>query len=620
MATRQPAFKLLPMPRRIISTGAWFELPDRRLILLDSPVASDLCFTARRLRAALRSRFGLNWEMVASKATPADQIGLTLRIAPNLSAEQGYRLTITPAGIEIIAAEAAGVFYGIGTLIQLLDAAAGPALPTLAIRDWPDFPVRGVMLDVSRDKVPSMDTLRRLINLLAGWKVNQFQLYTEHTFAYRNHPEVWAQASPLTGEDILDLDAYCRERFVELVPNQNCFGHMHHWLTHPRYAPLAETAGEFDLPWGRREGPFSLCPGDPRSLELIRSLLDELLPHFTSRRFNGGCDETFDLGQGRSREACAQRGKGRVYLEFLQSIAREVHRRGHTLQFWGDIVLQYPELIRELPADCTALAWGYEAEHPFREQGMRFRAAGIPFYVCPGTSSWCSLAGRTDNALRNLANAALNGGEQGATGYLVTDWGDDGHWQHLPVSYPGFAMGAAYAWAYEANRSIDVGGAVGWHAFRDGTGQSGRAAYALGNVYRAPGVEIGNASLLFRVLQTPLDQIAVLGVEAGGWECTLRAVDEAIMPLAHSHIGRPDAGLIVREFDLTARLMRHACRRALLALRPNHRDSATLRLHLAQDMASFIPEYEAAWLARNRPGGLADSVARFTRLLDDYRV
>ena len=114
------------------------------------------------------------------------------------------------------------------------------------------------MLDISRDKVPTMETLYALVDLLAGWKINQLQLYTEHTFAYRQHPEVWAEASPLTGQEILGLDAYCRKRFVELVPNQNSFGHMHRWLKHARYAPLAEV-NSFDVDHTGGDAGRSAC-------------------------------------------------------------------------------------------------------------------------------------------------------------------------------------------------------------------------------------------------------------------------------------------------------------------------------------------------------------------------
>jgi hexosaminidase len=62
-------------------------------------------------------------------------------------------------------------------------------LPCLKIRDWPDFARRGVMLDISRGRVPKLETLLELVGHLADFKINEFQLYTEHTFAYRRtHP------------------------------------------------------------------------------------------------------------------------------------------------------------------------------------------------------------------------------------------------------------------------------------------------------------------------------------------------------------------------------------------------------------------------------------------------
>ena len=229
----------------------------------------------------------------------------------------------------------------------------------------------------------------------------------------------------------------------------------------------------------------------------MTSLYDELLPHFSSRMINVGCDETFDLGVGRSRVECERRGKGRVYLDFLLKIYEATQSRGHQMQFWGDIVMEHPELVTELPQDLIALEWGYEAKHPFDDHGAKFAQAGLQFYVCPGTSSWNSIAGRTHNALGNLLNAAENGLKHGASGYLITDWGDNGHWQVLPVSYLGFAAGAAYAWALEANRALDVARAVSQHAFQDSTGSLGRAAYDLGNVYRSVGVEPHNSSEIF---------------------------------------------------------------------------------------------------------------------------
>ena len=121
------------------------------------------------------------------------------------------------------------------------------------------------MLDISRDKVYKMETLFELVDQLAGWKINQLQLYMEHTFAYRSHPSVWKNASPMTGEEIFLLDQFCKERFVELVPNQNSLGHLERWLRLPEYHFLAETLGPFPVPWGEKQGPFSIAPVQPES-------------------------------------------------------------------------------------------------------------------------------------------------------------------------------------------------------------------------------------------------------------------------------------------------------------------------------------------------------------------
>ena len=605
-------FQLFPTPKRISVYETIYQLPVTALILLDEHSMA----AAQRFQQALWQQVQLRWERTLSATIPPELIGLRILLAPDLAPQpQGYRLTVRQEGITIWAHDSAGAFYGVATLIQLIEQ-LGRDLPYLDVQDWPDFAARGVMLDISRDKVPTMETLFALVDRLASWKINQLQLYTEHTFAYRNHPIVWQKASPMTGEEILILDAYCRERMIELVPNQNSFGHMQRWLKHAPYAHLAETQDEFRVPWGKMQGPFSLAPVNPGSLELISGLYDELLPHFSSRLFNVGCDETFDLGQGQSQDACARRGVGRVYLEYLLKVYGEVVRRGFRMQFWGDIVTQYPDLVAALPRDAIALLWGYEAEHPFREQAQQFAAAGVPFYVCPGTSSWCSLAGRTDNALGNLRAAALAGLEFGALGYLNTDWGDYGHWQVLPVSFLGWVAGAAYAWNAAAAESANWPSLVSQFAFDDRSGSMGQVMYDLGNVYQLSGQALHNSSALFWLLRWPAERI----LERGGLSkealvACRAAVERACLPLLSERMTRSDAELIRREVALTARMLSHACRRGEMLL-----GAQNMQRELREDLRQIVEEYRTVWLLRNRPGGLADSLAGFEELLAEYQA
>jgi hexosaminidase len=608
---------LLPQPQTVEQTGGSFMLPASGWIALDVPCPADLLFTAQQAQAALRDHVELQ---IAGGSVPAL---VTLSLAA--SRPQGYRLDITPDGVHIAGHDLPGVFYGVMTLLQLVQT-YGRELPLLAITDWPDFATRGVLLDISRDKVPSMETLYALVDMLAGWKLNQFQLYTEHTFAYRNHHVVWAEASPMTAEQILALDAYCRQRHIELVPNQNSFGHLARWFKHARYLPLAETTGPVETSWGMMP-PFSLSPAAPGALDFLRELYDELLPNFTSRQFNVGCDETIDLGLGRSAALVREKGKGRVYLDFLLEIYRLVQARGHTMQFWGDIINQYPDLVPEIPKDTIALEWGYEADHDFPGKTRLFADAGVPYYVCSGTSSWTTIAGRTDNCIGNIRNAVDNGHQHGAIGVLNTDWGDRGHWQPLPVSYLGFAYGAALSW--NTARDINLPAALDAFAFRDRAQVMGRLAYDLGNAYQQPGVLVTNASLLFWLYHTPLDAMRTghfsAGLDGGSravlhdderlarnLHATLGYIDDVLAPLDRADMQRPDGDLVRREMALAGAMLRHGAQRGLFQLH----DTAVTPAELQAGLEAIEREFQAVWLARNRPGGLDDSVARLRQAKD----
>lgn len=609
---------LLPQPRHLeMKRGSYVIEAGKTIALLGAP-AQDLLFTAERLQGALQSdaRTG-----VTLCATQGAETAIVLRVAPGKNASpESYTLDITRAGVEIAAPSPRGIFYGVCTLLQIIRQ-RGNALPALRLSDAPDFPNRGVLWDISRCKVPKLETLFELIDLLATWKINQIQLYTEHTFAYRKHRVVWENASPLTAEDILQLDAFCQARYIELVPNQNSFGHMHRWLRHPEYLYLAEFPEGFTdtkIYWFA-PAPFGLNPTDPRALEFLRGLYDELLPNFSARCFNVGLDETIDLGLGKSKAEVQARGSGAVYLDFLKKIHALVSARGKTMMFWGDIIINHPELIAQLPQDVIAMEWGYEADHPFAEHCAQFANAGIPFYVCPGTSSWISILGRTDNAIENIRSATENGLKQGAIGVLTTDWGDWGHWQMLPISYLGLAYGAAMSWGVETNRDVNLPRALDLFAFRDEAGVMGRATYELGNVYRALGVYYPNASGLARVMYKSLADIrAIEGQTRAGFQRALRAIDKAAEPLVRAEMAQRDGKLIRREFEFSARLARHGARRGILAFEKNGKRAAELKRNLDKDLRALIKEYKTLWDARNRPGGFEESVGWMERARKDY--
>ncbi|MFX0095783.1 MAG: family 20 glycosylhydrolase, partial [Candidatus Hodarchaeota archaeon] len=551
---------------------------------------------------------------------------------------ESYKLVIDDSGIIILGADEAGIFYAVETLLQFIELNQQEStnshlvLPHLTINDWPDFPHRGVMIDISRDKVPTMETLFVLIELLSSWKINQVQLYMEHTFAYQGHEKVWKKASPFTGEEILELDAYCRERYIELVPNQNSFGHLHRWLIHDPYRELAECPEGSENPFNFEIEPFSLCPIDPRSIEFLRDLYDQLLPYFSSQHFNVGLDETHDLGDGRSMEICAKKGKDNVYLEFLQRIHSLVVERGRIMQFWADIILQYPETISELPKEIIPLIWGYEAEFPFDKQAKFLNDLGLAFYVCPGTSSWNSFAGRTENAIANLKNAAIHGKRNNALGYLITDWGDHGHLQPLPISYLGILIGAGLSWnvnvAAKLEELFEIPTLLNVHAFRDRAEVMGKIAYDLGNVYRKIEFIIPNMSGLFACLhyrkrndsEENLADIALDSLSIESLEKTHQHINDIVKSLSKAKMNRKDADLVIAELQWVADILKFACDMGIARLKvgstkPLNDIPKDTRALLVDKLQDLITQRRHLWLKRNRPGGLDDSLDRLSRII-----
>jgi hexosaminidase len=618
---------LLPRPRALLKgTGHWFPPTTRALGLRVVGTLDERPYGAleRGLAAA-----GLRTER---RARGAAEVLLHLDPQENHRPET-YRLEIDDTGARAFAASTLGLFRAATTIAELVRIAArlqapgaAPRVPCCAVEDGPDLDVRGFMLDVSRDRVPTFEELCAFVERMARLKLNQLQLYTEHTFAYAGHEEVWRDSSPLTPQEIRRLAAFASERHVALVPNQQCLGHMHRWLVLDRYAPLAELPEGIEHAFAVEKEPFSLCAVDPRSLELVTDLLDQLLPNFEARIVNVGLDETFDLGLGGSREACEARGKGRVYLDYLNAVNALVRARGRRMQFWGDVILEHPELVPDLPHDATAMLWGYDRKHPFEEQAARFAASGLPFQTCPGTSSWQSFGGRIDNMRTNVSDAARAALRHGAEGMLVCDWGDYGHWQPFPVLLPGLIEGASRAWNVKPTPGELVPLLVVHGPLSEA---EAKALVAVGGLEEALASGSQNGTALFFLLRYahqawPIARAGDLTegglARAGDVLTKARAALEApAAPRAHDPVllaperVRDELRWVVDACEFAVALGRA---RAALGTGTHMSDlPIDVAEGLDRRLTLLVAEHRALWTVRSRPGGLRESAARFERLL-----
>jgi hypothetical protein len=251
--------------------------------------------------------------------------------------------------------------------------------------------------------------------------------------------------------------------------------------------------------------------------------------------------------------------------------------------------------------------------------------AGRPFWLCPGTSSWNTIVGRTRNMTDNCASAASAAVGYGAEGYLITDWGDNGHLQYLPVSEPGFAYGAAVSWCEDANHDIDLARALSFHVFDDPGGTTAGALLELGDAHRLVAPQVPNNSILAMHLYYPRFRIGdglSAGMRDGDLEATQTAIADAREALAWTPMQRADAALVKAELGTSARLLDLLVRDARVRLAAGGRIEhvpAPARAGFAREVDGIVEEHRANWLARNRPGGLDDSCRRLEAYAEALR-
>lgn len=380
---------------------------------------------------------------------------LCLKYDPTLK-EQQYQILITNNQIELKAKTLVGCFYGIKTLEQILKE---ESIPCLKIDDYPDLEVRGVMLDISRSKVPNITTLKKLVDKFATLKYNHLELYVEgFSYEYNSfRKEIEINNNYLPLADFKELELYCIENFIDLVPNQNGFGHMADWLAIDEYKHLAECPEGFYI-WGAHRPPSTLDPNNPGSEALVKKMYDDMLPNFKSDYFNMDFDEPFELGHGKSKDIVEELGEASVFINFFKKLSDYVKTKYNKKpMLWGDVLIKHPETIKDLPKDVIFIDWGYNHLYDFDKHAKILKDSDVEFMVAPGTVSWGNILGNFLDMEGSISHAAIAAKKYNAKGLIVTDWGDIGHLQYLPVSYPGFVYAAIKSWSEGDEQDIKDG-------------------------------------------------------------------------------------------------------------------------------------------------------------------
>lgn len=345
---------------------------------------------------------------------------------------EGYVINISSDGVHLFALTDAGIFYGIQTLKQLLrNYGKQHMLPAMAIYDKPDIAVRAWQDDISRGPIPTMEMLKQEIKNMASFKLNFFTLYTEQVFKLESHPTI-APADGITKEQISELSEFAKDYQVTLIGNYQSFGHMEKSLSKPGYTHLLESG-------------HIISPVMDESYRFLDDVYKEVVPAYSGEYFNINCDETFGLGEGKSKALFDSIGISGIYALHINKLNDLLKKYDKKILMWGDIAASHPDIVSALPKDITVIVWGYHAADNFDYAVLPISEQGLNFWVAPGVNCWSNVYPDLKSAKINIYNFIRDAYKPGATGVLNTSWDDDGL-NFFNDTWHGFAWGAENSW------------------------------------------------------------------------------------------------------------------------------------------------------------------------------
>jgi hexosaminidase len=632
-AQEQPSqLRLIPKPREITVTSESFRLDRSAHLTLADPRSADAQFAARDFADDLKQTAGVALRVGGSRNRRAILIGtLDLPViksalqaagvaAPANLHEEGYILVSGNNGVVIGGSTAAGVFYGLQTLKQLVRGSDPDAvIPGVRIVDWPAMRWRGVSDDISRGPVPTVDYIKRQLRTFAAFKLNLHSFYMEHAFSSSDHPLIGPADGSLTPDEIREIIKYARSYHIEIVPEQQTFGHLHKALKFEKYNSLAET------PYGD-----VLSPQQEGSYKLIADWYRELNELFPGRFFHIGEDETFELGEGQSREAARTRGVGAVYFEHLNRVRDLLKPYNRKLMFWGDIALNNPDLIGQIPKEMIVANWDYAPRDDYNSRIKPFMDAGLEQFICPGVWGWNQIFPNIDAASKNIINFVRDGQAAGSQGMLNTTWDDDGE-SLFEMTWHGIVLGAAASWQPQAVDLKEFDTSFDWAFFRNDGDHFVGSIRALGGVNTLLGIRTSD-DLFWRDpfttafqndARTNAEKIRQMRLQVENAHETLlrnkqRAkrnssmIDSMVFAaMRFDHLGRRFQTVEKLSREYWDSYLNLGDRVKVRRLRRYYSPIYNQLREMAEELAELKAAYRQQWLAENRPYWLDSVLARY---------
>ena len=287
----------------------------------------------------------------------------------------------------------------------------------------------GVMMDVSRNGVMKVSQVKRMIDYLQKMGYNSLELYCEDTYEIEDEPYFGYMRGRYTGTEIKEIDAYAKERGIELIPCIQTLGHFSNLVRHEVYQNIVDVN---DI----------LLVGEPATYTLIEKIFKTLSENFTSRNVNIGMDEAHLVGLGKYLDQHGYRNRFDILVEHLEKVAEIAKKYGFKAHMWSDMFfrllakgayyapdVEIPEWVKgRIPENVDLTYWDYyhrdkEVYDKMLDKHLEF---GREIWFAGGAWSWFGFAPLGELTVRTMKPAMQSVLEKGIKNVFITVWGDDG--------------------------------------------------------------------------------------------------------------------------------------------------------------------------------------------------
>lgn len=534
--------------------------------------------------------------------------------------DEGYELHIDNNLVVLAANTPRGLFYGKQSLIQLIRGAKNNKLQGLHIIDKPAVKFRGVMDDISRGPVPTLEYMKYQIRRLAELKINILTYYTEHIVRTEKHPEFAPPGGALSIAEWKELSEYAKKYYIELIPNFQSLGHAEKVLLCPKFQNIAESNTMYALT-------------NPETLEFMRDIYTEMSPAFESKFFHVNCDETFDIGRGLSAAKVKEFGIGRVYADYMNQLSAILKDNGKCMMMWGDIALQHPEILDILAKETMMMTWEYGDYDSYSKWIDPFVEKGFDFIVCPGVLNSSRISPNYKMAIPNLQKFIKQGIEKGAMGVLNTVW-DEGSLQTFDRDWYGVAYGAEHSWNPNEKELSDFDSRLSKAIYQSEGGELFTAIHKLTEMSEIGALD-NMSELVFWKTMIP-KRGKHIQYSLADWEEVFEAcleIDSILSkPTAKNYVREYKAfGMVIAEYKYLAKAKLKLAEAASLyavAIDIQCQDRKKTGILLDKVYANIIEcrnnlakiqkDYDAIWKSENREYWNDFEMEPFNRLLADY--